>query len=203
MGEASKPSGAGPAPNAPGDVVDALAAPMVGDRAIRLEMIGEAHREPLRAACAQDQQIWDIYPVSMINEHFDPVFDAMLPVGSRIALIAFQNDIVVGTTSYLAVDATHHLLEIGGTYFAPSVRGSGFNSIVKHLMINRAIACGFTRVELRADERNTRSCAAIAKLGAVKEGVLRKNRITWTGHVRDTAVFSILADEWTAQQYLD
>jgi RimJ/RimL family protein N-acetyltransferase len=203
MGEASKPSGAGPASNVPRHVVDALAAPMVGDRAIRLEMIGEGHREPLRAACAQDQGIWDIYPVSMIDEHFDPVFDAMLAVGSRIALIAFQNGIVVGTTSYLAVDPTHHLLEIGGTFFAPSVRGSGFNTIVKHLMINRAIACGFTRVELRADERNTRSCAAIAKLGAVKEGVLRKNRITWTGHVRDTVVFSILADEWTVQQYLD
>jgi RimJ/RimL family protein N-acetyltransferase len=203
MGEGSKPSGAGPAPNVSRDVVNALAAPMLGDQAIRLELVSEAHREPLRAACAQDQQIWDIYPVSMIDEHFDPVFDAMLAVGSRIALIAFQNGIVVGTTSYLAVDPTHHLLEIGGTFFAPSVRGSGFNTIVKHLMINRAIAFGFTRVELRADERNTRSCAAIAKLGAVKEGVLRKNRITWTGHVRDTVVFSILADEWTVQQYLD
>ncbi len=203
MGEGSKPSGAGPASNVPRHVVDALAAPMAGDKAIRLELVSELHREPLRAACAQDQEIWDIYPVSMIDEHFDPVFDAMLPVGSRIALIAFQNGIVVGTTSYLAVDPTHHLLEIGGTYFAPSVRGSGFNTIVKHLMINRAIALGFTRVELRADVRNTRSCAAIAKLGAVKEGVLRKNRITWTGHVRDTVVYSILADEWTAQQYLD
>lgn len=132
----------------------------------------------------------------MINEHFDPAFDAMLPLGSRIALIAFQNDIVVGTSSYLAVDPTHNLLEIGGTYFAPSVRGTGFNRIVKHLMINRAIGCGFTRIELRADARNTRSCAAIAKLGAVYEGTLRKHRITWTGHVRDTAVYSILASEW-------
>ena len=196
MADASKPPGARPAPSVSAEVVDALSALMAGDKAIRLEMVSEAHREPLRAACAQDQDIWEIYPISMIDEHFDPAFDALLPLGSRIALIAFQNDIVVGTTSYLAIDPAHHLLEIGGTYFAPSVRGSGFNTIVKHLMINRAIACGFTRIELRADARNRRSCAAIAKLGAVKEGVLRRNRITWTGHVRDTAVYSILASEW-------
>ena len=196
MADASKPPGARPAPSVSAEVVAALSALMAGDKAIRLEMVSEAHREPLRAACAQDQDIWEIYPISMIDEHFDPAFDALLPLGSRIALIAFQNDIVVGTTSYLAIDPAHHLLEIGGTYFAPSVRGSGFNMIVKHLMINRAIGCGFTRIELRADARNTQSCAAIAKLGAVKEGVLRRNRITWTGHVRDTVVYSILASEW-------
>ena len=202
MGEVSKPSGARAAPIVSRDVTDALSAPMAGEQAIRLELISEGHREPLRSACALDLDIWDIYPVSMIDEHFDPTFDTMLPVGNRIALIAFQNDIVVGTTSYLAVDPTHHLLEIGGTYFAPSVRGSGFNTIVKHLMINRAIGCGFTRIELRADARNTRSCAAIAKLGAVKEGVLRRNRITWTGYVRDTVVYSILADEWLSASTL-
>ncbi len=196
MGETSKPSGARPAPDVSRDVVDALSAPMAGDQAIRFEVVCEAHREPLRAACAQDQDIWEIFPFSMIDEHFDTAFEAMLPVGMRIALIAFQNEIVVGTSSYLAVDPTHHLLEIGGTYFAPSVRGTDFNRIVKHLMVNRAIACGFTRIELRADARNKRSCAAIAKLGAVYEGTLRKHRITWTGHVRDTAVYSILASEW-------
>jgi RimJ/RimL family protein N-acetyltransferase len=132
----------------------------------------------------------------MIGDHFDPAFAGMTSAGHRIALTAFLNDVVVGTTSYLAIDPTNHVLEIGGTFFAPSVRGTGFNTHVKHLMINRAIDSGFTRIELRADVRNKRSCAAIVKLGAVHEGTLRKNRITWTGHIRDTAVFSILADEW-------
>ena len=55
---------------------------------------------------------------------------------------------------------------------------------------------GIRRVEFRVDARNARSQAAMAKLGATGEGVLRADRITWTGHVRDTVLFSILKDEW-------
>ncbi len=63
-------------------------------------------------------------------------------------------------------------------------------------MLRRAFDGGFRRVEFRVDERNKRSQAAMAKLGAVREGVMRADRITWTGHVRDTVLFSILRDEW-------
>lgn len=63
-------------------------------------------------------------------------------------------------------------------------------------MIRRAVACGFRRIEFRVDSRNARSQAAMAKLGAVREGVLRADRVTWNGHVRDTVLFSILKDEW-------
>ena len=83
------------------------------------------------------------------------------------------------------------VLEIGSTYYVPAMRGTGFNRIVKDLMLGRAFACGFRRVEFRVDARNGRSQAAIAKIGAVREGVLRADRITWTGHVRDTVLFSI------------
>jgi len=63
-------------------------------------------------------------------------------------------------------------------------------------MIDRAFACGFTRIEIRVDTRNSRSMAAVLKLGATHEGTLRRNRITWTGYVRDTAIFGLLKDEW-------
>jgi RimJ/RimL family protein N-acetyltransferase len=76
------------------------------------------------------------------------------------------------------------------------MRGTGFNRRIKDLMLNRAYRCGFRRIEFRVDARNTRSQAALAKLGAVREGVLRADRITWTGHVRDTVLFSVLAHEW-------
>ena len=76
------------------------------------------------------------------------------------------------------------------------MRGTGFNRVVKDLMLRRAIACGFRRIEFKVDARNTRSQAAMTKLGAVREGVIRADRITWTGHVRDTVLFSILASEW-------
>jgi RimJ/RimL family protein N-acetyltransferase len=88
------------------------------------------------------------------------------------------------------------VLEIGNTYYVPAVRGTGLNRRVKDLMLKRAFACGFRRVEFRVDSRNGRSQAAMAKLGAVREGVVRAERITWTGHVRDTVLFSILAGEW-------
>jgi len=103
---------------------------------------------------------------------------------------------MVGMTSYLGIDEPNHVLEIGRTYFAPRARGTGFNGRVKRLMLDRAFDEGFTRVEFRIDTRNSRSMAAVEKLGAVREGRLRRNRITWTGHVRDTAIYSVLADEW-------
>ena len=88
------------------------------------------------------------------------------------------------------------MLEIGGTYYRPKFRGTGFNRRVKDMMLKRAFDCGIRRVEFRVDRRNGRSQAAMKKLGAVREGVLRADRITWTGHVRDTVLFAILKDEW-------
>ena len=66
-------------------------------------------------------------------------------------------------------------------------------------MLDHAFACGLERVGFKVDARNTRSQAAVAKLGALREGVLRHERMTWTGHVRDTVSFSILKSEWQAR----
>ena len=99
-------------------------------------------------------------------------------------------------SSFLGIDDSRQTLEIGGTYYRPKFRGTGFNRRAKDIMIARAFACGVRRVEFRVDIRNRRSQAAMKKLGAVREGVLRADRITWTGHVRDTVLFAILKDEW-------
>ncbi len=88
---------------------------------------------------------------------------------------------------------------IGGTYIEPSVRGTGFNATMKWLMIDHAFAQGFWRTEFTIVTRNVRSIAAVEKMGAVREGTMRKNRVTWTGYVRDTALFSILKDEWVGR----
>ena len=95
-----------------------------------------------------------------------------------------------------SIDRSPRTVEIGNTYYRPKFRGTGFNRRVKNMMLPRAFACGIRRVEFRVDIRNQRSQAAMAKLGAVREGVLRADRITWTGHVRETVLFSILKDEW-------
>jgi len=65
-------------------------------------------------------------------------------------------------------------------------------------MLNHAFAAGAVRVQFRVDSRNQRSQAAMTKLGAIREGVLRRDLVTWTGYIRDTVVFSILDDEWPA-----
>jgi RimJ/RimL family protein N-acetyltransferase len=78
------------------------------------------------------------------------------------------------------------------------VRGTGFNAIMKKLMIDRAFACKYRKVGFRVDTRNARSMAAVRKLGAVQEGIMRKDRVTWTDYVRDTAVFGLLKEEWEA-----
>ena len=165
---------------------------------VRLEPLADHHLEPLRAACAEDQEIWDIYPVSMLDENFDKAIQAFHDTTNwvRFAVVNAETDSVVGMTNYINLDH-FGVVEIGGTYIAPSVRGSGFNGVMKKLMIEHAFAHGFTRIEFRVDTRNRRSIAAVLKLGAKQEGILRKNRITWTGYVRDTAVFGLLKEEWT------
>jgi RimJ/RimL family protein N-acetyltransferase len=99
-------------------------------------------------------------------------------------------------SSYLDIEPKHGSVQIGRTFFVPRVRGTGINERVKRLMLDRAFGSGFHRAEFKVDTRNGRSMAAIEKLGAVREGTLRKNLVTWTGFQRDTAVYSILAEEW-------
>jgi RimJ/RimL family protein N-acetyltransferase len=174
-------------------VIERLYVPLAtGD--LRLEPLAEMHREALRTACAQDQDIWTIYPYSMLGDHFDPAFDTML-AGARHCYAIFSGAALVGCTSWYALDAPNKAVAIGGTVLEPAVRGGPFNLRLKRLMIMHARACGIVRIVFDVDTRNTRSAAAIRKLGAKLDGVLRQNRITWTGYVRDTAVYSLLPGE--------
>ncbi|AYJ86937.1 N-acetyltransferase [Sphingomonas paeninsulae] len=168
------------------------------DGDLRLEQFADAHVEGLRAACAEDQDIWPIYPFSMIGEHFDPSLARLRSFPNWQLFAVLDGGRVAGMTGYIYIDEPSHALEIGATYIAPRVRGSGFNRRMKTLMIDHAIEVGFKRIEFRVDTRNERSMAAVMKLGARHEGTLRQNRKTWTGYVRDTAIYSLLAHEWTA-----
>ena len=169
------------------------------DGALRLEPLAETHRPELKTACAEDLDIWAIYSVSYDPEHFDASFDLLLSRPNWQPFAIFEGDRLVGMSAYIGIEPERGVLEIGNTYCVPRLRGTGFNRRVKDLMIGRAIDCGFRRIEFRVDSRNDRSQAAMAKIGGVREGVLRADRITWNGHVRDTVLFSILADEWTGR----
>lgn len=173
----------------------ALAAPPAAG-ALRLEPLAEHHRAALKAACAEDVTIWSIFPVSYDPDHFDASFDALIGNPARIAFAVFEEDRLIGMTAYLGLDPARGTIEIGNSYLVPAVRGTGLNRRLKRLMIDHAFAHGIRRIEFRIDDRNGRSKAAVAGIGGVREGVLRQERITWTGHVRDTALFAILASEW-------
>lgn len=167
------------------------------DGDVRLEPLADHHIEPLRAACARDPDIWDIYPVSMLGEHFDTAMEEFHATTNWVRFAVIHHGEVAGMTNFINPDERNRALEIGGTYIQPSARGpAGVNAKMKRLMIDHAFACGFERIEFRVDARNLRSRAAVLKLGAQHEGVLRRNRITWTGYVRDTYVFGLLKGEW-------
>ncbi|OZA72229.1 MAG: hypothetical protein B7X77_12135 [Caulobacter sp. 39-67-4] len=111
---------------------------------------------------------------------------------------------VVGTSSYLNIRKLHKGLEVGSTFLHPDARSGPVNPESKRLLLANAFNAGAIRVEFLVDVRNGRSQAAVEKLGAHKDGVLRNHKITWTGHVRDTAVFSITDADWPGvKQRLD
>jgi RimJ/RimL family protein N-acetyltransferase len=156
-----------------------------------------AHREALRAACAADQEIWQVYPFNYLGADFDPQFDRLIAGGfQRRCYAILADDAVVGMTAWIDQGQPGWAIEIGNSYIMPALRGTGFNRRVKQLLLDHAFACGLERVVFKVDMLNTRSRAAVAKLGAVAEGVLRHERRTWTGRTRDTATFSILREEW-------
>jgi RimJ/RimL family protein N-acetyltransferase len=104
---------------------------------------------------------------------------------------------VVGTSSLADVDLVNERTHIGYTGYAPAVWGTAVNPAAKLLLLEHAFeTCGFGRVKIQTGTKNTRSQAAIAKLGATREGVLRRHMRMADGSFRDTVVFSILADEW-------
>jgi RimJ/RimL family protein N-acetyltransferase len=103
-----------------------------------------------------------------------------------------------GITTYLSPDAISRNVEIGMTMYTEDAQGTEVNPAAKRLLLAHAFQCGAVRVQFNIDQRNTRSQAAVKKLGATQEGVLRDNRILPNGVLRSTVVFSILTSEWPA-----
>ena len=103
----------------------------------------------------------------------------------------------MGTTSLGEVDVVNESAHLGWTAYSPAVWGTGVNPNCKLLLLGHAFEdCGFGRVKIQTDAVNERSQAAITRLGATREGVLRRHTRRADGTFRDTVVFSILADEW-------
>ncbi|WP_297511266.1 GNAT family protein [uncultured Caulobacter sp.] len=180
-----------------------LTADTLQGRYVRLEPITVDHRDELKGAIDCDPESWEIMSVNGCGEGFEDFWGALQGETDRGERIGFairrQSDgKVVGTSSYLNIRRLHGGLEIGATFLNPEARSGPVNPESKRLLLAHAFDGGAIRVEFVTDVRNARSQAAILKLGATKEGVLRNHKVTWTGHIRDTAVFSITDYDWPA-----
>lgn len=116
---------------------------------------------------------------------------------NEVPFIISLDDTVVGTSRFFAMSEQHKNLEIGYTWFNPSVWRTITNTETKYLMLQHAFEqMDCIRVQLKTDLRNVRSQEAMRRLGATQEGVLRHVLILPDGHYRSSMYFSILRDEW-------
>ena len=115
------------------------------------------------------------------------------------ALVEPATGRIMGSSRFGNYDAPSARIEIGWTWVARPWQRTRVNTEAKYLLLRHAFdALGLERVELRTDAINARSRAAIRRIGAVEEGILRRQQRTWDGRLRDTVFHSILREEWPA-----
>jgi N-acetyltransferase len=170
---------------------------------VRIEPLTERHAPDLLTA-ADDPNIWTYLPAYQPKSLGDMqawISDALSCAagGEQIpfAIVMLTNERAVGSTRFLEIRRDARALEIGWTWLATPVQRSAVNTECKLLLLRHAFeALGALRVQFKTDRRNLRSQRAIERLGAVKEGTLRKHRINHDGFVRDSVYYSIVDDEW-------
>ncbi len=183
----------------------ALAPVVLEGRIVRLEPLREDHAPALFEG-AGGPEVWRFMPCPPPESIADtlawirPALAAQA-AGRELpfAIVDRAADRPVGSTRFLDFRPLDGAVEIGWTWLAPGSQRTGANREAKRLLFEHAFErLGLQRVQLKTDRRNERSQRAIERLGAVREGVLRRDRRTWDGSWRDTVYFSVLADEWPA-----
>ena len=172
--------------------------------AVRLEPLTRAHSDDLATAAA-DGGLWNL-PYTPIprpegmRDYVEKALAAQRAGDDLPFVIRLQHSAaIIGTTRYLHIVEEHKRLEIGATWIAKSWQGTAVNPSCKLLLLDHAFATlGMNRVEFLTHVKNTQSRAAIAKLGATEEGILRSHRVQPDGSLRDSVVYSIVAPEWPA-----
>ena len=169
-----------------------------------LEPLAPEHHDALVTA-ASDGELWKLWYTSVptpgqMREYIGKALGMRDQVGAMPFVIRDnRNSEIVGCTRFCNVDATHRRTEIGYTWYSASVQRSGINTEAKLMLLTHAfetLAC--IVVEFRTHWMNQQSRAAIARLGAKQDGVLRNQMILPDGSYRDTVVFSIIESEWLA-----
>jgi RimJ/RimL family protein N-acetyltransferase len=193
-----------PVTNAEMRTMNPLPIVLKGENA-RLEPLDAKHAEGL-FAIGQDEKIWRY----LLRPKLESVADAqgfvedalrVAETGAQLpfAIIDQKNNRVAGSTRYLDIRPNDRAIEIGSTWLGRDFQRTAINTECKYLLLSHAFEdLGAVRVTLKTDGRNEQSQRAIERLGAVREGVLRKHMTLWDGYIRDTVYYSILDSEWPA-----
>lgn len=171
-------------------------------RFVALEPLEPRHHLDLIRIADADPAIWTYMPLDLSNG-FAPRLAYIVEENAKGAWLTYAvrrlaDGVVVGSTSYLAITPRDAKVEIGATWYAAQAQASAVNPECKRLLLENAFRAGYNRVEFKTDSKNTRSRAALKKLGAVEEGTLRGHMWMPQGYFRDSVYFSILAAEWPA-----
>ncbi len=166
---------------------------------VRLEPLSLEHAEGLREA-ASDGELWKLRITSVPEpQDVEQYIASALDTPNRVAfaVIDIASGAVMGTTSYHDIVPAVDRVEIGWTWYAKSRQRSHVNTSCKLLMLSHAFdTLGCAVVGLRTDNFNHASQAAIERIGARKDGVIRHHHQRRDGTVRDTVMYSITRGEW-------
>ena len=186
-----------------------LTAVQLAGRAVTLVPLSPSHA-PALAEAVRDGELWRLWYTSVPSPEAMPAeIERRLALQAAGSMLPFtvldDGGAPVGMTTYMNIDAVHRRVEIGSTWYAASAQRSPLNTQCKRLLLAHAfepLEC--IAVEFRTHRFNQQSRRAIERLGAQLDGILRNHQRASNGTLRDTAVYSITADEWpTVRAHLD
>jgi RimJ/RimL family protein N-acetyltransferase len=187
--------------------MNSIEVPQLRGKYVYLTLLQPADLEAIRPL-VKNERIWEFTKTLLIDDCFDAHFDAYMAIaldnkalGGQHSFVIRQvaDNSIVGMTRLYEIAEKDKRLEIGYTWYIPAVWGKTHNPECKLLLLQYAFEqLQYNRVAFKVAHQNIRSQKAVAKIGGVKEGVLRKYGYRPDGELRDSVVFSILNDEWPA-----
>lgn len=174
-------------------------------RQVRLEPLERRHL-PALVVAAQEPEVFQFFLTPPLGDEAEMgkwLEDRLtnMAAGAEVAwaTVRVTDNRLVGATTFLEIRRAHRGLEIGNTWLAKEAQRTPINTEAKLLQLTHAFEkLGAGRVQLKTDERNARSRAAILRLGCTFEGILRKYQARYDGYVRNTALYSLTAEDWPA-----
>jgi len=179
-----------------------LKPPTLVGKQIELRPLQPEHREAMLSAAA-DGELWNLkvtaVPSASMIDSYIATAVAGRDVGSMLPFVIVQQDSgrIIGSTRFWKIDRANRKMEIGHTWLSQSVQRTGVNTEAKYLLLGYAFeVLQAVRVQFTTDELNDKSRAAILRIGAKQEGIVRHERIMPDGRKRNSVRFSIIDDEW-------